>query len=694
MADVTRFKVGYHDSPRAGRLALVTMDNGRDHTRPNTFGAESLVSLDAALDELAAQPDVKGLLLTGKPFVFAVGADLDAFGGATEEFARAAAARGHRAFRRLADLPFPTLAAINGACMGGGLEIALHCDVRTLSTAAAGIAFPEVFLSIVPAWGGTQLAPRVVGAANALQAIVANALDNNRVMKPAQAFHMGFADRLIDAVDFLDDSVALLKRLCTGEERIERPAVHDAGDLDEALATARRAADDRVHGATRAPYVAIDLIEFAARGGAVDEGCRREEDALADLLPARQAQAAVYSFGLTQHRVKRQPWKPAMPPRAVGKVGIVGSGLMGAQLGALFLQRLEVPVVLTDVDEAVLERARGLVEGELDKRVQRGRESAGKAEFLKSLVTYTVSREPLAGSGLVLEAVVEVLDVKRRVFADVERVVDAGCLLATNTSSLSVEAMGEGLAHPERMVGLHFFNPVALMPLVEVVRTPASSQEALATAFAVAKRLRKSAVPVADAPAFVVNRLWTRFTGACGEAVNAGNDFAEVDDAVKALGLPMGPFELLGLVGLKVAANVARTLHEAYPERFPLDANFQMLGETDLPGVYDWARGRVPFEEVTRRWRVTDGARPLTGEQIRTRALEAVADEIRHMLDERVVADARDIDTCMLLGAGWPFFMGGICKHLDQTGISEKLFGAPLVGELDAAFAQVSGVQG
>jgi 3-hydroxyacyl-CoA dehydrogenase len=367
---------------------------------------------------------------------------------------------------------------------------------------------------------------------------------------------------------------------------------------------------------------------------------------------------------------------------------------MGAQLGALFLQRLEVPVVLTDVDEAVLERARGLVEGELDQRVQRGRESAGKAEFLKSLVTYTVSREPLAGSDLVLEAVVEVLDVKRRVFADVERVVDASCLLATNTSSLSVEAMGERLAHPGRVVGLHFFNPVALMPLVEVVRTPASSQEALATAFAVAKRLRKSAVPVADAPAFVVNRLWTRFTGACGEAVNAGNDFAEVDDAVKALGLPMGPFELLGLVGLKVAANVARTLHEAYPERFPLDANFQMLGETDLPGVYDWARGRVPFEEVTRRWRVTHGARPLTGEQIRTRALEAAADEIRHMLDERVVADARDIDTCMLLGAGWPFFMGGICKHLDQTGISEKLFGAPLVGELDAAFSEVSGVRG
>jgi 3-hydroxyacyl-CoA dehydrogenase/enoyl-CoA hydratase/carnithine racemase len=689
MADtevVTEFKVTYYDSPVAGRLAVVTMDNGHDYTRPNTFGEGGLASLNAALDQIESQADVKGLLLTGKPFIFAVGADLGTFEGATPELALEGGRRGHEAFGRLAALPVPTLAAINGACMGGGMEIALHCDARTLSTGAAALAFPEVFLSIIPAWGGTQLTPRITGAANALQVIVHNALNQNRVLRPAEAFELGLADRLLEPVDFFEQSLALLERLVTGQETIERPAASTEG-LDEALANARRFADDKVHGATRAPYLAIDLIEFAARGGDLAEGLAKEREALAELLPARQAQASVYAFNLTQQRVKKQPWKPDVRGRAVRRIAVVGAGLMGAQLGSLFLQRFEVPLVMKDIDAGVLDRARQHIEGELDKRVQRGRLAAGKAAFLKSLVTYTLDYEPLAGSDFVIEAVVEVLDLKKRIFADVEAVVDEGCVLATNTSSLSVAAMAADLAHPERVVGFHFFNPVAVLPLLEVVRTEASSDEAMATAFEVARTLGKSAVQCADTPAFVVNRILTRFMGACGAAVNLGNDFAEVDDAVKALGLPMGPFELLGLVGLKVAAHVAETMHEAYPDRFPLDENFQMLGRTDLPGIYDWSKGRVPYDEILERWSQASEGERLTADQIRQQALEAVADEIRHMLDEGVVVDARDIDTCMLLGAGWPFFMGGVCRYLDQTGISDKLFGAPLIDARDRALS-------
>lgn len=686
---VTAFKLGFVQSRTAGRLAILTMDNGRDWNRPNTFGAGALRSLNDALDDIVRHDEngeqVNGLLLAGKPFGFAVGADLATFTGATEELAREGVRRGHQAFGRLRDLPIPTLAAINGACLGGGLEIALQCDYRTLSQAATAIAFPEVFLSIVPAWGGTQLAPRVAGAANALTAIVHNPLNNNRMLRPAQAVELGFADRLLPAADFLEESLALLERLVVGEERGERPEVSPEG-LDEALARARRFADDKVHGATRAPYLAIDLIEFAARGGDLAEGLRREEDALAALLPARQAQAAVYAFNLTQQRVRKQPWKPAARPRDVDKVAIVGAGLMGAQLGALFLQRLQVPLVMKDIDAGVLDRARAHIEGDLEQRVAGGRLAAGKAAFLRSLVTYTVDYQPLAGAGFVLEAVLEVPELKRKVFADVEAVVDDRCVLATNTSSLSVARMAAELAHPERVVGFHFFNPVALLPLVEVARPEQSSDEALATAFAVAERLRKSAVGCADTPAFVVNRILTRFMTACAQAVNAGNDFSDVDDAVKALGLPMGPFELLGLVGPKVAAHVAATLHDAYPERFPLDPSFQMLADSALPGVYDWARGRVPYDEVRRRWQVDPAARPLSAEEIRDAALEAVADEIRVMLDEGVVADARDVDTCMLLGAGWPFFMGGVCPYLDEVGISEKLFGARLLGGADPAF--------
>jgi 3-hydroxyacyl-CoA dehydrogenase/enoyl-CoA hydratase/carnithine racemase len=686
MADevVTEFKVTYADS-RAGRIAIVTMDNGHDHTRPNTFGEGALASLNRALDEVEGQSDVKGLLLTGKHFIFAVGADLNAFEGATTELAREGGTRGHAAFRRIADLPFPTLAAINGACMGGGLEIALHCDYRTLSEAAAALAFPEVFLSILPGWGGTQVTPRLIGAEHALKAIVHNPLNQNKTMKPAEAFELGLADRLLPSVTFFEDSFALLESLLTGEESIERPAP-STENLDEVLAGARAFADSKVHGATRAPYLAIDCIEHAARGGDVDAGYAMEAEALAELLPARQAQASVYAFNLTQQRVKKQPWKPDAQGRPIGKIGVVGSGLMGAQLGALFLQRFEVPLVMKDIDEGVLVKAREHIEGELDKRVMKGRLAEGKARFLKSLVTYTTDYEPLAGAGFVIEAVLERMDLKKAIFADVEKVVGAECVLATNTSSLSITEMASDLEHPERVVGFHFFNPVAVLPFLEIVQAEKTDDVTIATAFDASKKLRKSGVLCKDTPAFIVNRLLTRFNGGCTQALAHGNSFREIDEAIKGLGLPMGPFELMGFVGIKVALHTAETLAEAYPDRFEISDNFRKLAEADVPGIYDWGTGEV-YPEIAEAVSVEAGREKLSDEQIRALAIEAVADEAHIMLEEGVVADARDIDTGLLLGAGWPFFMGGLCKYLDQTGTSERLFGRQLVTDKDGAFA-------
>jgi 3-hydroxyacyl-CoA dehydrogenase/enoyl-CoA hydratase/carnithine racemase len=686
----TRAKLSWYDSPRAGRLALLTLDNGQDYRKPNVFGERALASLDEALRAVGAAADCKGLLVTGKPFVFAAGADLTEFERIDSvELGLEAARRGHEVLGRLRALDVPTLAAVNGLCLGGGLELALHCDYRTVSTSAAAIGFPEVALSIVPGWGGTQLTPRLVGAAGALKVIVHDPLDRGRTLDPEQAFALGLADRLVPAVDFMDASVALLERIVTGEETIERtPPDEDTEAIAAALAAARADADGRTHGATRAPYAAIELIEHAARGGDLGEGLRREREVLAELLPSRQAHAAVYSFGLTQQRVKRAPWLPDVPARGVAKVGVVGSGLMGAQLGSLLLGRLRVPLVMRDLDQAVLDRARASIEGEVDKRVQRGRVSAAKAAFLKGLVTYTLDVDDLAGCDLVLEAVLEELDVKRRVLAEVEQVVDPGCVLATNTSSLPVGEMASGLAHPERVVGLHFFNPVAVMPLVEVVRAERTDDVTLATAFAVTKGLRKSAVLCADSPAFVVNRVLSAFLGSCISAVRRGNTPQEIDDAVTALGLPMGPFVLLGLVGPKVAFHTAETLHRAYPERFEVDENFRRVAESGLDGVYDWTSGRpVVRPEVSAAIVRDPGADPLPAEDLRRGALEAVAREARIMLDEGVVADARDIDTALLLGAAFPFFLGGICKYLDQAGISEELFGEPLVGEVDRAIA-------
>lgn len=680
----TKFLLSYSDSP-VGRLAVLTMDNGTrvPDVKPNAFGQEPLESLSAALDELESQDDVKGLLLTGMPFMFAAGADITTFAGADAELARQGGEAGHATFKRISALPYPTLAAINGVALGGGLEIALHCDYRALSTGAMMVAFPEVFLGIIPAWGGTQLATGLVGSRKAVEIIVQNAMNNNVMLKPKQAFEAGLADWFIDSASFHDDAMAKLVAIVAGDEVVERTAP-DESDLDQVLADARAFADAKVHGAAPAPYLAIDCIEHAARGGDLEEGRQKEIDALVQLLPSDQCQASIYAFDLTQTRVKKQPGKPRdTASRPVKKIAVIGSGLMGAQLGSLFLQRYEVPLVMKDIAEDVLVKAKEHIDGELDKRVQRGRMKAGKAEHLKSLVTYTLDYADVGGSDFVIEAVLERMDLKQAIFADLEKVLDPEAILATNTSSLSIEEMASGLEHPGRVVGFHFFNPVNVLPLVEVIGWKGISDQALATAYDVAKKLRKSAVGCDDAPAFIVNRLLTRFNSAATSALKHGNGFKEIDEAIKGLGLPMGPFELFGLVGVKVAYHTAETLEQAFPDRFAIDENFHAMGQSDLPGIYDWANGGEPYGELDDKIVVDEGKEKLTADQIRMLALEASAEEIRIMLDEGVVADARDIDTAMIFGAGFPFFMGGIAKHLDQKGISQKVTGGELVAAED-----------
>jgi 3-hydroxyacyl-CoA dehydrogenase/enoyl-CoA hydratase/carnithine racemase len=652
MASPTEFKLQRIDT-RSGPVALVTIDNGEDWQKPNTFGEHALRSLEATLDQLRTR-DWRGLVLTGKPFVFAVGADIDEFGEITPERAREGGEAGHELFGRIRDLPFVTVAAINGAAVGGGVEIALHCDYRTISADVRHFACPEVFLGLIPGWGGTQLIPQLVGAEQAVKFIVENPLRQNRMLNAQQAFEAGFADALLEPVELLDESLAfLLERIDSGKRR---PAA-DLSDAAELVRKARSRVDGQVHGAAPAPYRALDLIEGAAMWS-LEDGYRAEEDALAELLPGPQAQASVYAFGLVERRAKRGVGIPDAEPRHVRKIGIVGAGLMARQLALLALRRHEVPVVLRDLTLEQVDEAVEWVHAELADLARRGRLGEGKARFLGSLVTGGTEWDVFQGCDLVLEAVFEEMSVKKDVFAELERVVSPECVLATNTSSLSVTEMGADLEHPERVVGMHFFNPVAVLPLVELVRTPQTDDETLATAWAVTGKLRKRGVLVRDAPAFVVNRLLGRQGSVVTEALDHGNSVDETDEAVLRLGLPMAPSVLLQLVGPKVANHVRHTLHAAWPERFPLSATLQSLA--------------VGGEQV-----VVEHA-PRTVDEIHEAVLEALADECRHILEDGVVAEAADIDTCLLLGAGFPFWLGGITKHLDQTGVSQRVVGRPL----------------
>jgi 3-hydroxyacyl-CoA dehydrogenase/enoyl-CoA hydratase/carnithine racemase len=651
----TRFKL-QEIGTRVGPVALVTMDNGEDWQKPNTFGEQALRSLEDVLGQLDAR-DWRGLVLTGKPFVFAVGADIGEFGEITAERAREGGEAGHELFGRLRDLPFVTLAAINGAAVGGGVEIALHCDYRTISSDVRHFACPEVLLGLIPGWGGTQLIPKLVGAERAVTFIVENPLRQNRMLNAQQAVEQGFADALLEPVEFLDESLAFLLAKIEEDAGKRRPHA-DLADVAEVVRKARSRLDGQVHGATPAPYRALDLIEGAA-AWPLEEGYRAEEDALAELLPGPHAQASIYAFDLVERRAKRGVGIPDAEARRVQKVGIVGAGLMARQLALLVLRRLEVPVVLRDLTQEQVDDASAWIHDELDQLVRKGRMGEGKARFLGSLVSGGTGFDIYAGCDLVLEAVFEELDVKKEVFAELERVVSPECILATNTSSLSVTEMGADLERPERVVGMHFFNPVAVLPLVELVRTPQTDDVTLATAWALTGKLRKRGVLVRDAPAFVVNRILSRTTTVLMDALEHGNSTDETDDAVLRLGVPMAPSVLLQMVGPRVANHVLHTLHEAYPERYPL---FQTLD--------NFADGK---DEIAVREHA-----PRSVEEIHEAVLEAIADEVRHILEEGVVAEAADVDTCLILGAGYPFWLGGITKHLDQAGISERVAGRPL----------------
>jgi 3-hydroxyacyl-CoA dehydrogenase/enoyl-CoA hydratase/carnithine racemase len=581
---------------RASSIALVTIDNGEDHRVPTTLGRSAFESALAVVDELE-RGDWSAAVFTGKPFVFCVGADIDEFGRIEDP--REGIRAGHELFARIAALPFPTVAAINGACLGGGLELALHCTARTLAANVRHIGFPEVALSIIPGWGGTQLLPRLVGPEAAARVIVLNPLRQNRLLTAPEALELGIADALLDPVEFVDESIAFAASLS-----IER-AGPDWSDLDNVLRKTRSRVDDAVHGATRAPYVALDLIA-GAREWTIGDGYAAEEDAMAELMVSAQARAAAYAFTVVERHSKRPPNLPDEKPRPVQKVGIVGAGLMATQLATLFLRRLEVPVVLRDLDQARVDEALASIRGEVKP-------------FLATIVDGGTGWSQFEGCDLVLEAVFEEMHVKRAVFTEVRRVAP-DAILATNTSSLSVAAMGAD-------VGLHFFNPVAMMPLVEIVSTRKTTPEQLATAWEVVKRLKKRGVLAGDSPGFVVNRLLTRMTTVLMDALAGGNTIEEVDEAILSLGLPMAPSVLREMVGPAVAQHVLETMHGSWPDRFPLAPS--------------GAAGRRSLEEI------------------RDEALAAVADETAHLLADGVVADPADVDACLILGAGWPLFLGG-----------------------------------
>ena len=636
-------------------IGLITLDNGEDHTKPNTFGPASLLELNSAIDEALADESIDALAVTGKPFILAAGADLTSIQSGGPDAVRTVAELGHAVFRKLQDGGKPSFGFINGLALGGGLEVALHCTYRTVMDSAPALGLPEVMLGLVPGWGGAFIVPNLLGADKAVTLILENPLNQGKTLGGQAAFEFGLADAVFNGADYLEQSLLWAASVLRGEVTPERPEVDRGEAWDNAIKRAEAIVTGKTGNRSPAAGKAVELIA-AARDNDRDAGFAREDDALEAMSKTPELLASLYAFDLVQKRAKRPAGAPDKSlARPVTKIGIVGAGLMASQFALLFVRRLEVPVVLTDLDQARADKGVAYVHAEIDKLLAKGRINQDKANRHKALVTGAADKQIAFGDAdFVIEAVFEEMGVKKTVFADVEKVVSPECVLATNTSSLSITEMAADLDHPERVVGFHFFNPVAVMPLLEIVKGTATDDATLATAFATSRALKKTSILVKDSPSFIVNRLLGRFMSEVGRIVDEGTPVEVADSAFAGIA-PMPPFVLLSLVGPAIALHNNETLKKAFPDRFYVS-----------PAL---ARIVVPLLEQP--------ATPvvLTAEEVREKTLSGLAQEARLMLDEGVVAAPEDIDLGMITGAGFSFWNGGLTFMLDVAGISERATG-------------------
>ena len=646
-------------SPGGRPVRVLTLTN-HDDRRPATLGPLGLARLGDALDDCASRStDFAALIVTGDGRTFCAGADLDTlanprhFGDALQ-----LAQEGHRVFSKLANLGIPSIAAINGTALGGGLELALHCSHRVSQHSSVVLGLPEIGLGLVPGWGGATLLPQLIGMESALRVMVDNAIAG-KTLTPQIALELGIVDSI--AHNAVDGALAAVDVLATREKSHTTIDHTGASSLIDA-------AVDRYVGRAGNPIDALAhlrrVLHHSLQSTQI-ESFEAEDAALADLMTTSEFRRRLYAFRVTSAAHKTPSGTPSVTPREIAKVGVVGAGLMASQIAMAFAEFEDRTVIVTDVTQDKLDAARVRIDGWLGSRVAKGTLTTDAQSEILSRISTTLSFTDFAECDLVIEAVFEDLAVKKDVLTAVESVVSAECVIASNTSSLSIEAMASFATHPDRVAGIHFFNPVAAMKLVEVVHSSVQSDETLVTAISVAQSLGKTPVIVADQPGFVVNRLLSTFLGESLRLGESGVSVTEISKALEPLRLPMSPFALIDLIGRTVSLSMLESLAASAPSRF-------FVGDRLRSVTASPASGSIGDDLAA----LTQESRVLTGVEIHNIVVDALAREVRIMLEANVVANITDIDLCMINGAGWPAAIGGLTPYLDTCGASARATGA------------------
>jgi 3-hydroxyacyl-CoA dehydrogenase/enoyl-CoA hydratase/3-hydroxybutyryl-CoA epimerase len=666
-------------------IAHLVMDHPA--RKVNVLDAEAIADLERAMGELERTEGLRGVvLLSGKSGSFIAGADVAAIGAlADREQVLALIRRAHGAFNRLAALACPTVAAIDGVCLGGGTELALTCDSRIASDEPrTQIGLPEVLLGIFPGFGGSQRLPRLVGLAAALDLIL-----TGRALDARRAERAGLIARAVPGAWLIERAHERIDALGARPAKRRRDSYHARGlgawfvdrtPFGQAMALGRARAMTRARTAGHypAPIAAIDVLERTLRLP-LEAGLAIEATRVSDLVVGPVCKNLVRIFALSE-RAKKDPVvaDATAQPTPVRSLMLVGAGVMGGGIAEL-ASRFGIEVRMRDLKLEALTRALQTARSLIDERGRWRRAGGNAAREASAQMARILPTLELTGVGraqFAMEAVVEELDVKRRVLAELEVRLGDGAVIATNTSSLSVDALGQGLAHPERLCGFHFFNPVHRMPLVEVVRGARTSDPTLVTAVALARRLGKTPVVVADSPGFVVNRILMPYLSEAMALLAEGYPLVDIDAAMRRFGMPMGPFEVLDEVGLDVAHKVAGVLSQAFPDRMPASSPLEKmlaagrLGKKSGLGFYRHrGRRRRPDRALRRLLGLTRARRAPSMDTLSERMVLAMINEAARCLEEKVVADAGMLDVAMIFGAGFPPFRGGVLRHADTLGL-------------------------
>ncbi len=666
-------------------VAVLTLD--MPGKGANILSKSVLEELGGKLDQLADRNDLQGLVIvSAKPGMFIAGADLREFAvslDASEDEIIQKCRVGQTLFQRLSKISCVTVAAIDGICVGGGAELAFWCDRRIASDGAkTEIGFPEVKLGLFPGWGGTARAPRMIGMANALEMVTAgNSIDAE------QAYEMGLVSH-IAPVDRLTASAIDLIRLeqSTGDYLKDRESWSGSIGISEAElgflgATASAMIQQQTKGHYPAPSAALEVM-MEASAMDIDAACELEAKGMAKLFGSPVNASLLNVFFLTDRNKKdRGIESDDIQPEKISTSAVIGAGIMGAGIAAANVKR-SVPVTLTDANHEVLDQSVGAILKEVSFNKKTRKSDFDRALKLAPLLNATVSDTEVASADIVIEAVVENSDVKRQIYKRLEPQLRPDAILASNTSTIPITQLAADLEHPERFCGIHFFNPVRQMKLVEVIRGEQTSDQTVATAVAYAKRLAKSPIVVNDGPGFLVNRLLLPYMNEALELIVEGAEISAIERVAKKFGMPMGPITLYDMVGLDTAFYAGRTMWEAFPDRIsaspilPALVKAGRLGQKSGLGFFSYQnkKNRAQPDPGLSKYvepYMNSETRSFEASEIEARLFLPMLLEATRVLQEQLVRDVRDVDLGLIFGIGFPPFKGGLLHWADTLGAAD-----------------------